>query len=85
MIVETQTAVVWSCLLFIRSGQNYLARHNESGKKTRRTEEEVGRQCQEMDRPRVRQVPEGSREQGKMEKTGFEIIFGAPMTLMVKG
>ena len=25
---ETQTAVVWSCLLFIRSGQNHLARHN---------------------------------------------------------
>ena len=29
---ETQTAVVWSCLLFIRSGQNHLARHNERGK-----------------------------------------------------
>ena len=49
------------------------------------TEEEVGRQHQEMDRPGVPQVPGGSREQGKMEKTGFEIIFGAPMTLMVKG
>ena len=29
---EMQTAVVWSCLLFIRSGQNHLARHNERGK-----------------------------------------------------
>ena len=37
---ETQTAVVWSCLLFIRSGQNHLARHSERGKKTRQTEEE---------------------------------------------
>ena len=27
-----------SCLLFIRSGQNHLARHNERGKKTRQTE-----------------------------------------------
>ena len=26
---EMQTAVVWSCFLFIRSGQNHLARHNE--------------------------------------------------------
>ena len=41
---ETQTAVAWSCLLFIRSGQNHLARHSERGKKTRQTEEEVGRQ-----------------------------------------
>ena len=26
---EMQIAVVWSCLLFIRSGQNHLARHRE--------------------------------------------------------
>ena len=81
---ETQTAVVWSCLSFIRSGHNHLARHSERGKKTRQTEEEVGRQHQGMDRPGVRQVPEGSREQGNMEKTGCEIICGAP-TLAVKG
>ena len=31
---ETQTAVVWSCFSFIRSGQNHLARHSERGKKT---------------------------------------------------
>ena len=34
--------VVWSCLPFIRSGQNHLVRHSERGKKTRQTEEEVG-------------------------------------------
>ena len=45
----------------------------------------MGRQHQEMDRPGVRQVPEGSGEQGKMEKTGCKIIFGAPTTLAVKG
>ena len=33
----------------------------------------------------VRQVPEGSGEQGKMEKTGCKIICGAPTTLAVKG
>ena len=67
---EMQTAVVWSCLLFIRSGQNHLASHSERGKKTRQTKEEVGRQHQGMDRLGVQQVPEGSGEQGKMEKTG---------------
>ena len=62
---ETQTAVIWSCFPIIRSGQNHLARHSERGKKTKQTEEEVGRQHQGMDRPGVRQVPEGSGEQGK--------------------
>ena len=38
-----------------------------------------------MDRPGVRQVPEGSGEQGKMEKTGCKIICGASTTLAVKG
>ena len=82
---ETQTAVVMPCLPFIRSGQYHLTRHSERGKKTRQTQEEGGRQHQEMDRPGVRQVPEGSGEQGKMEETGCEIICGAPMTLAVKG
>ena len=80
-----KSALVWSCLPSIRSGQNHLARHSERGKKTSRTKEEVGRQHQGMDRPGVRQVPEGSGEQGKMEKTGCKIIFGAPPTLAVKG
>ena len=31
--------------------KNHLARHSERGKKTRQTEEEVGRQHQGMDRP----------------------------------
>ena len=81
---ETQTEVVWTCLPFIRSGQNHLARHSERGKKIRQREEEVGRQHQGMDRPGVWQVQEGSGEQGKMEKTGCKIICGAPTTLMVK-
>ena len=51
---ETQTALVWSCFPFIRSCQNHLARRSEMGKKTRQTEEEVGRQHQEMDRSGVR-------------------------------
>ena len=65
--------------------QNHPARHSERGKKTRQTEEEVGRQHQGMDRPGVRQVPEGSGEQGKIEKTGCKIICGASTALTVKG
>ena len=81
---ETQTAVAWSCFPFIRSGQNHLARLSKRGKKTRQTEEEVGRQHQGMDRPGVRQVPEGSGEQGKMENICCKIICGAPTPLAVK-
>ena len=36
-------------------------------------------------RPGVKEVPEGSGEQGKMEKTGCKIIRGAPTTLAAKG
>ena len=78
-----QTAVVWSCLQFIRSG--ILARHSERGKKTRQTEEEVGRQHQGMDRSGVGQVQEGRGEQVKMEETGCEVMCGAPKILAVKG
>ena len=51
----------------------------KTGKETWQTEEEVGRQHQGMDRPGVRQVPECSGEQGKMEETGCE-VRGAPVT-----
>ena len=37
----------------------------------------MGRQHQGMDSPGVRQVPEGSGDQGQMEETGCEIICGA--------
>ena len=43
-------SVVWTCLPFIRSCQNHLARHSERGKKMRQTEEEVGRQHPGIDR-----------------------------------
>ena len=58
---------------------------SEREKKTRQTEEEVGRLHQGMDWPGVRQIPEGSGEQGKMEKTVCKIIRGAQTTLAVKG
>ena len=54
-------------------------------RQAKQTEIEAGKQHQGMDRPGVRQVPEGSGEQGNMEETGCEIICGAPTTLAVKG
>ena len=48
-------------------------------------QEEVERQHQGIDRPGVRQVPQGSGEHEKMEETGCEIICGAQRTLAVEG
>ena len=76
---------LFSTIILSYGGQSHLARHSERGKKTRETEEEVGRYYQAMDSPGVPQVPEGSGKQGKMEETGCEIICGAPTTLAVKG
>ena len=81
---EMQTEVVWRCLPFIRSGQNRLARHGERRKK-RQTEKKVGRQHHRMHRLGACQVPEDCREQTKVEGTGCEITYGAPMTLTFKG
>ena len=58
--------------------QNHVARHSERGKKTRQTEEDVGRQHHGMDRPGVRQVPEGSGEQRKKEEVGWENHLWCP-------
>ena len=79
-----KTAAVWSCLPFIRSGQNHLARHSERREKTRQTEEEVGRQHQEMDRQGVRQVEEGSGEQEKWRKLVMKSSVVPQPTLVVK-
>ena len=76
--------MVWSCFPLLRSGQNHFARHSERGETTKQTEDKVGRQHSGMARPGVRPVPEGSGEQGRMEKTGCRIVNGAPTTLAVK-
>ena len=76
--------MVWTCLPFIRSGQNHLARHSERREKTRQTEEEVGRQHQEMDRQGVRQVEEGSGEQEKWRKLVMKSSVVPQPTLVVK-
>ena len=57
---------------------NHLARHGKRGKKTRQTKEEVGRQHQGMDRPGVRQVPEGSGEQAKNGENWLQNYLWCP-------
>ena len=58
---------------------------SERGKKTRQTENAVGRQHQGMDRPGVNQVPESNGKQGKTKETGCEVICRVPATPAVKG
>ena len=77
--------MVLTCLPFFRPGNDHPAKQSERGKKTRQTEEEMGRQHQGMERPGVRQVPEGSEVRKQMEETGCEVICGAQTTLAVKG
>ena len=81
---ETQTAVVWSCLPFIRSGQYHLARHSERGKKTRQRKrwEDNIREWTGLEFAKSQRAV-ANRE--TMEETGGEIICGVPTTLAVKG
>ena len=53
-----------------------VQRKGEEDKADRK--KEMGRQHQGMDRPGVRQVPEGRAEQRNIEETGYEVICGAP-------
>ena len=66
--IETQIAVVWTCLPFIRSGQNHLASHSERGKKTRQTEEEVEIQHQGMDSLEFAKYPRAVKNREKWRK-----------------
>ena len=75
--------MVWTCLPFVKSGQNHLPRHSKREKKIRQTEEEVRRVRQRMDRPGV-ENGEKWRTERKMEETGCEVIRGAPTTVTVK-
>ena len=71
--------------LFDMAGDRFLRNQLEHRGAGSQAGEGVGRQHEGLDRPGVRQVPEGSGEQGKMEETGCKIICGAPTTLAVKG
>ena len=79
---ETQTAVVWSCLPLIKSGQNHLVRHSESRTKTRqrkRLEDNI-REWTGLEFAKSKRAVENRETIGK---TGCEIICGAATTLAV--
>ena len=64
---ERRTAVVSTCLPFIRPGKNHLARHSERGKKTRQTEEQVGRQDQGMEFTKSQRAVENRQKWRKLK------------------
>ena len=82
---ETQPAVVWSFLPFIRSGQIHLARHSERGKKTGQTEWRGRNTTSGNGQAWSSPIPRGQWRTWKMEETGRVIICGAPTTLAVEG
>ena len=61
--------------------QGTVKRGRRQGRQRKRWEDNI----REWTGLEVRQVPGGSGEQGKMEKTGCKIICGAPTTLAVEG
>ena len=67
LIIVKRRKLQWYGHISPSSGlaKTIFLRHSARGKKTRQTEEEVGRQHQGMDWPGVRQGPEGSGEQEK--------------------
>ena len=82
---ETQTAVVWSCFLSFRSGQNHLERHSERGRRQGRQRKRWEDNIREWTGLEFGKSQRAVGEQGKMEKIGRKIIFSAPTTLVVKG
>ena len=54
--------------MFIRSGQNHLARHSEKGKKMKQTEKEMGKQKKRWeDNIREWTILEFAKSQGEVE------------------
>ena len=83
---EMQTAVVWSCLPFIRSGQSHLAKSSSSkGEEDKADRGRGGKTTSGNGQAWIRQVPEGGRGHRKMKETACKIICVAPTTLAVKG
>ena len=80
----TQTSVIWSCLLFIKSCQNHLARHSERRKKTRQRGR-GGKTISGNGRAWSSSSPRGQWRTGKNGGNWLQNICGSPATLTVKG
>ena len=79
-----QTAVVWSCLLFNRSGQNCLARHREKGRRQGRQKkrwEDNIREWAGLEFGKSQRAVENREKWRKLVAKSS----GAPVTLAVKG
>ena len=80
---ETQTAALWSCLTFIRSGQTILQGTVKGGRRQ-------GRQRKRWEDIRERTSHEFAKSQGAVENRRkwrklVEIICGASSILVIKG
>ena len=73
--------MVLTCLPFIRSGKNHLARHCERGEEDKADKGTTSENGQAWSS----QVPEGSGEQGKMEEADCRVKCKAPTIPAVKG
>ena len=82
---ETETQTVWPHLKILWHGKDNSAGDSERSKKERKTEEEIWRWHQGMDRTGVWRFPEGSRRQGKVKRYCCNIVYGALTTIKVKG
>ena len=80
-----QTEEVWTCILFIRSGQNHLARHSERGKKTRKTRKRWEDNIREWTGLEFAKSQRAVENRGKWRKLVAKSFCGAPTTLAVKG
>ena len=83
--------MVWTCLPFVRSGQNHLAKHgkrgevDKEGNKTKQNKKRWEDNIKEWTGLEFAKSQRAVENREKMEETGCEIICGAPTTLAVKG
>ena len=80
-----ETQMVWSHLKMLWHGEDNTAGDSERNKKERKREEAIGKEHLRMDRNGIWRFPEGSRRQVKVERYCWNVIFGAQMTVKVKG
>ena len=80
----TQTAVVWSCLPFIKSGQNHLARHSERGNRYGRQRKRWEDNIREWTGLEFAKSQRAVENRGKWRKLVEKSSVVPPTTLAVK-
>ena len=77
--------MVWQPLKILWHGEDSSTGNSERNKKERKTEEEMERWHQGMDRNGFWIFPEGIVKQGTLERYSCIVICRAPTTIKVKG